>query len=118
VERFAERDTDAEDVFAAALGRLAGNVVADKMLEMMQRKAGAAECIYEKCNKDQESFTPRNARPGDDKTRRRGLCRRGGFGSGRRGGGLEYICENIEVAEIVLNALISDFGDTLLVGPL
>jgi len=107
--RYAKWDTDAEDAFAAVLDDLSDNVVANKMLAKMQRKAGVAECLKKFCSANTGAFTPETCRPNDDEDRR-GLRRRGGFGGGLRGGP-EELCENIDDAEEVIAALTDAFGD-------
>ena len=109
LERYAKRDTGAKEAFAEVLEVLSDNVVADKMLKKMNRKADVAACINEVCNNDPESLTPGVCLPDDDEDRR-GLRRRGDFGGGRRGGPDE-LCENIEDAEEVISALTEKFGD-------
>ena len=116
VERYAERDAVAEEDVEGVLTGLVssnGNVVAKKMLEMMQRKAERTACIFDACNAG--TFEPGDCRPDDDETRRRALRRhggggRGGFGGGRRGG-IEELCDNLDAADEVLDALIGEFGN-------
>ncbi len=114
LERYAQRDTDAEEAFAAVLGLddLSDNVVANTMLKKMQRKADVAACLNEICSTtgNTGSLTPGVCLPNDDEGDRRGLRRRGGFGGGLRGGP-EELCENVEDAEEVLSALTDEFGD-------
>ena len=105
--RYAKWDTDAEDAFAAVLDDLSDNVVANKMLAKMQRKAKVAECLNVFCSGNTDSFTPETCRPIDDEDRR-GLRRRGGLGGGLRG---EELCENVQDAEEVITALTEKFGD-------
>ena len=118
--RYKERDTDAEEAFATVITGLSnsGNVVAEKMIEMMQRKAEVAECINDICNNDPDSFSPGVCRPDDEEDngetrralRRHGGGGRGGFGGGRRGG-IEDLCDNLDDANEVIDALNTAFDD-------
>ena len=109
MDRYAERDTVAEEAFAVVITDLSnsGNVVAEKMLEMMQRKAEVSACIYKEC--DEGTFEPGDCRPDDDETRR-ALRRQGGGGrGGGRRGGIEELCDNLDDADKVIEALTTAF---------
>lgn len=118
MERYAERDTEAEDAFETVITNLSndGNVVATKMLEMKERKDAVTACIYAECSEG--TFEPGDCRPDDDDDggetrralRRHGGGGRGGFGGGRRGG-IEELCDNLDAANEVLDALIDEFGN-------
>ena len=119
LERYAERDTVAEDDFAAVITGLSnrGNVVAEKMLEKMQREAEKADCINNICTTEPDSFSPGICRPDDEDDgetrralRRHGGGSRGGFGGGRRGG-IEDLCDNLDDADEVIDELTEAFEE-------
>lgn len=115
MQRYTERDNVAEQNLKDVLTGLDGNVIAEKMLEMMQRKAEVTACIYKEC--DEGTFEPGDCRPDNEDNgetrralRRHGGGGRGGFGGGRRGG-IEDLCENLDDANDVIDELTREFQE-------